>query len=205
MDRERGAVAIEMALMTMPLLLILIGIIEFGMTYRDNTAVMSAARTGARIASTGADDGPCAFVVTDETPCPPGSVPNLAQQAANAIARAGTALPKESIRYIMVYKANNSGYPGTLASMPTSCTGIPSCVTYVWRPSVSQFKYSGGAWPSATINACFPTNVDSVGVNVVADHSFVTGLFGSTIALSERAVMRFEPLPASSCAAGMHL
>jgi hypothetical protein len=123
---------------------------------------------------------------------------------ANAIARAGTALPEEAIRDIMVYKANDDGYPGSLSDLPDSCDGVPDCVTYTWRPVPQQFRYAGGTWPSAGINACFPANVDSVGVNVVADHDFVTGVFGSGLTLSEHAVMQFEPLLPAECAAGSH-
>jgi Flp pilus assembly protein TadG len=189
-----------------PVLLLLVGIIEFAMAYRDDVAVTSAARTGARIASTGADDGSCdpASALPDETPCPSGQVPNLAQNAANAIARAGTALPEESIRYIMVYEANEDGYPGSMSALPASCDGVPNCVTYTWRSGPQQFRYAGGTWRSAGINACFPTNVDSVGVNVVADYDFITGVFGSGLTLSEHAVMEFEPLLPAICAADTH-
>jgi hypothetical protein len=189
----------------MPVLLLVIGILEFTVAYRDNVAVASAARTGVRVASTGADDGPCVPDAADETPCPSGAVPLLAQTAANAIARAGTAVPEEAIRHIMVYKANDNGFPGSLSSTPSSCAGVSNCVMYVWRPLVGEFRYASGSWPSASINACFPSNVDSVGVNVVADHAFITGLFGATVTLSERAVMQFEPLPPESCASGAHL
>lgn len=196
--------AVETALVLIPVMLLLVGIIEFALAYRDNVAVTSAARTGVRVASSGPDDGPCVPSLADETPCPPLAVPNLAQNAANAIARAGTALPRESIRYIMVYKANANGYPGALTSLPNSCAGVLNCVMYTWKPAQNQFRYTSGTWPSATINACFPNNVDSVGVNVVADHDFLTGLFGGGLTLSEHSVMQFEPLLPATCAAGAH-
>ena len=49
--REGGAVAIEAALLTPLLLLLLFGIIEFGMLYKDYLAVTSSVRAGARMAS----------------------------------------------------------------------------------------------------------------------------------------------------------
>jgi hypothetical protein len=188
----------------MPVLLILVGILEFAMAYRSDVAVTTAARTGARIASTGADDGACVTNLADETPCPAGAVPNLAQSAANAVARAGSALPRESIRYIMVYRANTNGFPGTMTSLPDGCGSIPNCVMYTWRPALNEFRYASGTWVSSTINACFPSNVESVGVNVVADHDFITPVFGDGVTLSERSVLQFEPLPADSCASGAH-
>jgi hypothetical protein len=132
-------------------------------------------------------------------------VPAFAQIAADAVARAGSALPKESIQYVMVYKANTNGFPGSLSSMPSSCAGISSCVVYTWRPAVNAFRYKSGTWVSTTVNACFPSNVDNVGVQVVATHTFMNGmLFGAKMAMGDHAVMNFEPLPVAQCASGQH-
>jgi hypothetical protein len=199
---DRGAVAVETALVALPVLMILVGIIEMSMLVRDYVAVTSAARAGVRVAATGAEAGNCIPSVADETPCPANGVPNLSQAAADAISRAGTALPKEAIDHIMVYKANANGYPANLSSWPASCSGISNCVTYTWLPAQERFRYSGGSWDSRNVNACFPQNVDAVGVRVVAQHSFLTGVFGGGVTMSDRAIMNFEPLPPAVCAAG---
>lgn len=201
---ERGAVAVETALLTPLMLVILLGIIEIPMLIRDYVAVTTTARVGVRVASASPDAGPCTPNPADETPCPAGQVPQFAQLAADAIARSGTALPKESIRYILVFKANADGYPGTLSSLPTSCAGISQCVAYTWRPAANAFRYSSGTWQSSTVNACFPANLDSVGVQVVADHAFLSGLLGSTMTMTDHVVMNFEPLPSDRCASGRH-
>lgn len=201
--RERGAVAVEAALVTPVLVVLVFGIIEFSFALRDYVAVSSAVRTGARIASTGADLGPGVCPTDLASPCTPSSSPKLAQEAADAIQRAGSAMPKDSIDYILVYKANDGGYPGTETAMPSSCNGISDCVRFTWRDAEDKFRYSGGSWDSTTISACFPgtagSPLDRIGVDMHATHKFMTAIFGSSIGLSDHAVMDFEPLPSDSC------
>jgi hypothetical protein len=196
---QRGAVAVETALVTPVLIIVLLGIIELPMLIRDYVAVTSAARTGARVAA--AEPG---CLPTIANPCPATDPAPFGQLAADAVTRNGTALPAQSIRYILVYKANADGYPGALSSMPSSCAGVTSCLAYTWNATSGAFAPSGGSWDRQTVNACFPTNVDSVGVQVVADHEFLSGLLGTSLTMSEHAVMNFEPLPIGSCASGGH-
>jgi hypothetical protein len=186
------------------LIIVLLGIIEVPMLIRDYVAVTSAARTGARVAAAAPDAGSCVPNPADATPCPAHGAPNFVQIAADAIAGSGAALPAESIDYILVYKANANGYPGALASMPSSCAGIASCVAYTWSDTATAFRYSSGSWDSRTVNACFPSNIDAIGVEVVADHKFLSGLLGTSMTMTDRAVMNFEPLPVGGCASGSH-
>lgn len=204
---ERGAVALEAALTFPILLLILLGIIELTFLMRDHAVVVSDTRLGARIASTGSNAGVGTCPTgTGAPPCVPANVPALAQAAADAVQRAGSAMPVDQIEYLLVYKANASGYPGADSNqtMPTSCAGFSSCVMFKWRPSENKFRYNSGSWISSSINACFPGNLDRVGIALSAKHKTFTGLFGSELVLKDHAVMNFEPLPAQICAAGAH-
>src|SRR3954453_23719727 len=94
---QRGAVAVEAALVTPVLIILVFGIIEFALIMRDYVAVSSAVRVGARIASANPGAGLCS---AQPSPCAPATTPALAQQAADAIRQAGTAMPKDSIDYI---------------------------------------------------------------------------------------------------------
>jgi hypothetical protein len=204
---ERGAVALEAALTFPILLLIVLGIIELTFLMRDHAVVVSDTRVGARIASTGANAGVGTCPTGPGAPvCVPANVPALAQAAADAVQRAGSAMPVDQIQYLLVYKANASGFPGADSNltMPTSCAGFTSCVMFTWRPTEDKFRYNSGSWVSSTINACFPGNLDRVGIAMSAKHKTFTGLFGSYLTLNDRAVMNFEPLPAQICASGAH-
>ena len=208
---QRGAVAVEAALVTSFILVpMLLGIIEFCFVMRDYVAVTSASRSGARMASASAAAGVQVCDTGESgTDCSNTSAPQLAKVAVNAIQDQGTALNKDQVNYVLVYKANASGFPGTLTkwgSNPiTDCKNAGSCVTYTWVKGSGKFKYSSGngSWTSTTINACV-ANTDAVGVYINTTHRFVSNFFGATLPVSDRTVMSFEPLTAATCAAGTH-
>jgi hypothetical protein len=208
---ESGAIAVEAALVIPVLLILVFGMIEFAFVMRDYASVSNGVRTGARIASTGADAGPGTCETgTGAPPCTSTSSPALAQEAADAIQRSGSAMPPDAINYMLVFKANAAGYPGAESNrtMPATCTGTPNCVRFVWRPTLDAFRYAEGTWTSTSISACFPGSVtypmDRVGVYLNATHKMMTGLFGANITLSDRAVLDFEPLATQSCGANQH-
>jgi hypothetical protein len=202
---QRGAVAVEAALLTPFLCLLLFGIIEMSLLMRDAVSVNSSVRTGARIASVSANAGPGTCVASaNPPPCSPATAPALAQAAADAIERAGDAMPKDSIVWVMVYDANPGGYPQPVGNTTLTCS--TNCVMYVWDKTLDQFRYSSGTWDAKnTINACVnDPNRDAVGVALRANHSWITKLFGNGVSLSERSIMQFEPLPNEQCLPGKH-
>ena len=208
---QAGAVAVEAALVTPILFMLVFGMIEFAFVMRDYAGVSSSVRTGSRIASTGADAGPGTCEAGPlAPPCTGASSPALAQEAADAIQRAGSAMPPDSINYILVFKANSAGYPGPESNrtMPTDCSATLHCVKFVWRNDLDAFRYGGGSWDSRSISACFPGSVlhplERVGVYLNASHPMMTGFFGDSVTLSDRGVLNFEPLATQSCGAFQH-
>ncbi|CUR53967.1 hypothetical protein NOCA2110022 [metagenome] len=201
---ERGVVAVEVAIVTPLLLMLVFGIVEFALLMRDDTALTSATRAGGRVASANADAGPGGINEDGDcvTPCSPANAPMFAQLAANAVQQAGSAMPKDSITEFWVYKANNKGYPGADGSTTMTCS--TNCVKYKWVPAKDQFRYYSGTWLSSSVNGCAASPPDSVGVYIMANHKFLTGLFSASTTLDDHAVFAFEPLPTLTCAAGAH-
>jgi len=200
---ERGAVAVEAALVTPLLFVMLFGIIEMSLLMRDVVSASSSVRAGARTASALAAAGPC------NTACTPTTAPALAQSTASAIERAGSALPEDAMQWLMVYEDNGNGYPigqTALASSTGAALCSSNCVVYTWNATTDKFVYSSGSWNTTTqVNACVNDAArDSVGVAVRVKHTWITGLFGSGIDLTERSVMQFEPLPNETCKPGQH-
>lgn len=204
---ERGAVAIEAAMVTGVIFAMIFGIVEMAFLMRDHVGVASSARIGARAASTGAAAGACVADPADVVPCPPNGVPELAQRAADAIASSRSVLPKDAIEYVMVYKASGAG---GFTNAPDLAACITHCVAYRWSPAQNRFRYSQGSWDSRTISGCAdpkpPGNVplDAVGVQLLVEHEWLTGIFGESMDLSDTAVMSFEPLANVACAPGEH-
>ena len=96
---------------------------------------------------------------------------------------------KDSIEYILVYKANSKGYPGTdgNTTMPASCAGYDSCVKFKWSEDAKAFRYANGTWKSTTVNACAGQS-DAVGIYLRVKHHFTTGLFPDKVTVDDRAV-----------------
>ena len=201
---ERGAAAVEAALLTPLLVLVLLGIIETSLFMRDVVSASSSTRVATRIASVSAAGGPGTCQASaNPPPCTPASVPALAQAAADAVQKAGMAMPKDQINWILVYNADPTGWP--IGSNKTA-TCSSDCVKYVWDEGIDKFRYASGTWQSPSINACIndPQRM-SVGVILNSTHSWVTGVFGSGITLQERNVTQFEPLPFDSCKPNTHI
>lgn len=192
---DRGAVAVEAALVTPVLMLLVFGIIEMSLLMRDGVGVTNQVRAGARIAATEASAG---LTTTSGN-----KVPTFATDAVNAITNAGSSMPLSQTNYVLVYQANSAGYP--LPANNTAMTCTTNCVKYVYSSGSQGLVYSSGSWDSTTINACVnDASRMSVGVAMSAQHTWITGLFGTSVAVPGRVMMQFEPLPATSCTAGSH-
>ncbi len=200
---ERGAVVVEAALVTPLLMALLLGIIEMALLMKDDVALTSAVRTGGRTASANAGAGPGGINEGGDcvTPCSPANAPMFAQLAANSIQRASTALPRDSIEELWVYKANDKGYPGANGATVWACN--TNCVKYKWVDT-KGFRYMSGTWTSSTVNACANNSPDAVGIYMKAKHDFLTGFFTNDVMIEDHAVFAFEPLATLSCAPGAH-
>lgn len=179
---QRGAIAVEAAFIFPVLVLVLFGIIEFSLFLRDHVALSAATRSGARTAS--AEPRMSTF----------------GPDAAAAVLKAGTGMPFSNVQQMWVYEANAGGYPTNGGSASATTGNFNTCTTrcMVYTYSGGSFSQTAGAWDSALVNACpGDAGMTNVGIFIKASHSFVSGLLGSTIDITDHAVLRFEPIPAS--------
>ncbi len=210
---DDGGLTVEMAILTPFLFLLLTGIFEFGLAWRDSLSLSNAVRASARVASSAGD----------------GSTAD--HQALVALSAALEGLPSTEIEYVIIYDA--TGGSGANASIdgavPEVCRTNGSSVSSVGgHPNVCNI-YSGewlrtvfdpddtslfeGQTGSATDPRCASGRADRawcplereadqraaggpdyVGVYVATNHGWVTGLFGqSGLDMQDNAVMRIEP------------
>lgn len=218
--RDRGAMAVEFAIVVPVLTLLVIAMLEFSMVMRDWLGVSSAVRLGVRVAASAGDAGE-AICPGPPVICAPSTTPALAQSAADAIQRSGTSMPKELIDFIWVYQANNSGWPtNAVATAATSNAGAgannqttalangcnTSCVKFRWNDTLGKFVYDSGVWNSAKINMCVNSTLQQqVGVYMQATHPFLTSFIRRNMTLSDKAIMTFEPRQAGRCAVDEHV
>jgi Flp pilus assembly protein TadG len=177
---ERGAAAVEAALVTPLLILLVFGIVEYGMLFKDSLAVTSSIRSAARIASAEP------------------RVTTYAQDAADQVANSGGALKLTNTQQLWVYKAKANGFPiGDSGNVFAACT---ACTKFVWNNSTKHFDQSGtSTWLNTAQNACPGDPLhDSVGIYMAINHASITGLIFSTITIKDHVVMDLEPIPTAS-------
>jgi TadE-like protein len=175
---DRGAVAVEAALVTPLILLIVFGIIEFTLLLKDDVAVTSAVRAGSRTASAEP------------------RVPTFLDDTARSMSRTVQTLDKDGLEdgygQLFIYESDKDGFP--LGSPTTFACGT-HCVRYSWDATAAKFVKRSGSWDYRTINACAgDPNLTVVGVRLEYRHTFLTGVFGGGRTLSDESVQNFEPI-----------
>ncbi len=176
---ERGAVAVEAAIVSTLLLTILAGVVDVSMLFRTTYEVSSASRAGARLAAQQPLD------------------PNLAQHAAVQVATSMDGMNYSDITKLWVYKAN----PNSPTGEPSSGSGCGSqCVQFTvsadanGHPVVSA---GAGSWTGRMACAGDPVAgvdpVDAVGVRVQYRHDAPI-MFGEGKLVQETTTMRLEQL-----------
>lgn len=189
---DSGAVAVEAALLLPLVTLIILGIVEFGLLFRDVLTVQTAARDAARTASAHSRD------------------PDYVAQALERVKQSMSIRSPQDTDRILIYKAfDERGLPegadsATAALAPGGCS--IKCASYHGDAAGDYVPLGGSGWSAADQNACPDEGREYVGVIVAIDHAFITGQIGAMFTggsgdskmVFEKVVMRLEPRPASS-------
>ena len=183
-QRDGGVVAVETAIISMFLLVLLFGVVESSFLFKDYLSVSAATRAGARM---GASQPRIASV---------SGSPDFAQLAANQVTNAITGLIPANLQQVWVYKASaTTGLPdsGSFAS----CT---VCDKFTWSAVTQSLVDTSSSWPAGSQDACSgDSNRDSLGVYIQYRHSSPLGFFFKGAILNESTVMWIEPTTAPIC------
>ena len=171
----------------MPLLLLLVfGILEYGLVFRTNLSISESTRAGARVAVA--------------QPRVAGYELSASAAVSGALASAG--IPGDDIELLVIYKADPQTGRTIVGGDPSAC--VADCWKFRWDEGTRSFLLAGDSpsWDAGSQAACGSADkTDYLGVYVRAKYDFVTGFFGSSMTMTERSVMRLEPLPlADTCA-----
>ena len=191
---QRGAVIVEAALVLPVMIMIVIGIMEFGLLYSNYSTTIASTRSGARLAATQYSQAKIGTVETAE------QTAALAQIVAATEADLKVMNNAEPVG-MAIYRVDSSsangapagGYPGE--NMSGGCTS--RCIRYTWNPTTKKMVRQSGSWPDP--QRCVIANVESIGVYVQTKHKYITGMFGQTRTIGGHTVMRLEPVPSDSC------
>jgi Flp pilus assembly protein TadG len=181
---DRGASAVEAAIVTPVVMMLLFGIIELGFVFKDYLAVAGAVRAGVRTASANP------------------RVANFAQVAANKVAQTGGAMNFSDVKQLWVFKVD----PNTNKTIGfTNYSDCSYCVKFKWDSGTKAFVPITGAgaptWAYTDQSACSLSiggPLDRIGVYLQLKHDPFTGLVLHTIYISEASILSLEPIPVSS-------
>ena len=188
---DDGTIIAESALLTPFFVLLLFGMLEFGGAFRDYLTLSNAASTGAR---TAAIEGNTA--VAD-------------WNTILAIKEGASAMPMSQITRIVIYKAltPTAGMPSgcaTAGSAINHCNSYDKATIATVTPSatmpLSWANCTGptaGWCPTAVVSSgpriVSAANPDYLGVWVQIVHPWITGLFGTSLTMTQTSIIRLEP------------
>jgi hypothetical protein len=186
---ESGIAIVEAAIVSLVFFTVLIGILEFGLAFRDYLTTANVTRSGARAASGQGND------------------PLADYQILQSVKKASVGIGNGTIDYIVVFKATS--YNSSLASVSSTCeAGLPVsgvCNVYTtadWARPATDFGCDNTAEPD---NYWCPTTrkiaassssggpPDYVGVYVKMTHRNIFKLFAKTFVFEDQTIIRIEP------------
>ena len=194
--RERGAALVETAVITPLFFLLLMGVFEFGLLFRNNLTTNNAAHQGVRAASVSGDRPESDFLVL------------------RSIEHGLEAMDLDDLDFVVVFRASgpdDTVPPSCLVASQTMVVGNPSapaCNRYV--PSdlnlelddalgndLGNFRCATSAvdryWCPVDRETTIGSGIEYVGVHVQTTHHYLTGVLGGSKTLTETRILRLEP------------
>lgn len=205
---DEGSVIVQTAFSIPVVMLIFLGIFEYGMVFRDylsaSDAVLDGARIGAIMGGKSAVGGASADQVIMDT-----------------LRNDLSAMPASSIKKVVIFKGQPFGQGNALAQVPSACrfgnssSSASSCNLYDATTAFTQIQAANAAYFQCTTAANSPPPcgwpptptarrdgsgtttanpiIDYVGVYVKIDRPFVTRMFGTTFTFEAAGTQRIEP------------
>lgn len=203
---ERGAVLVESALLMPFILFLIFGIIEFSFALQTDAVLNDAARASGRTGASLAGDLGWRQSIADVASSQMRNLP-------------GTATPA----YLLIYKANDKGYPGADGNTSFGRNAVwqcwlnlnSTCVAGTWDATTKKFVAPTGGWDASAQGACAASyaSYDKIGVAIFVQYKPLTPMFNSFLkrdanlfdtpaawnALTEHAAFVFEPEGSGAC------
>jgi Flp pilus assembly protein TadG len=196
-DGSRGAVLVEFVLIAPVFAIIVAGVLELGLAFRDSMTVSNALRAGARVGSNAGRERLADYTILKSIEAAMAEVPTArinkiiiykATSTASTPSAACMALAAPTGSSPVGYSSATNGYcnvygPSSLSLTTSSFTGSTCTSTqpdYYWCPTSRQNQQALGA--------------DYLGVWMSVTYTYITKVFpGTGITIKDRAVMRLEP------------
>ncbi|HYI62048.1 MAG TPA: TadE/TadG family type IV pilus assembly protein [Acidimicrobiales bacterium] len=177
----------EAAFVTPVFFMLIFGIVEVGLAMNDNLALAHSVRAGSRMASASGNEAYADYGLL------------------RAIAREGSAIPRDQVERIVVYEATGPGALPTVGCRDGSPSSVAGNACNVYTPAdFDRPRTDFGCLPDKDTDRFFcpsdrnivltkTTGPDYVGVWMKVEHPWVTRMFGSTLTLTDSSVIQLEP------------
>lgn len=180
---EKGVALVEFAIIGPLFFVLVFGMLEFGLVFRDYLTVANTTRSGARTASAA------------------GKISSADYLILQAVRSASGALPASTIQKIVVFRSNANGDMNATCqtSSVTNTSLVLGCNTYnpadmnLSQAALASSGKSNFWGPTTRVDSQSGAGSDYIGVWIKVNHNLVTKLFGSTFTLTDKTVMRIEP------------
>ena len=186
---ERGAALTELVLIVPVFALIVCGVLEFGMAWRDSMTVSNALRSGARVGSNMGDDRYADYDILKAIEAAMREIPDTARVQRLVVYRAATSNSAPTASCMAGTPSSGTNpcnvYTGSdLARLKADFSGTTSCGASApdrfWCPTSRQNQQALGA--------------DYLGVWMQVQYNWITHMFpGTGLTIKDRAIMRLEP------------
>lgn len=182
---ERGTALVEAALVTPLFFLVIFGVFEFGLVFRQYLTVVNTTRNTARAATVAGNNVDADHRILQE------------------FAKSSKAIKQSEILFMVIYKAptvdadpeNTASLSGCLtASVAGKCNRYT--VADLARPASDFTGLSGApdaAWPPSSRIVSLAGPPDNIGVYVHTRHDKSSDAFGATHDFTDAVVYRIEP------------
>lgn len=186
--KERGAALVEAAFVTPVFFLLIFGILEMGLLYRDSLTNTNATKEGARAASVNGTNSDADFLILRSVNhgIEPIGLTNLDMVVVFKASGPGDEVPEE---------CKTSAQPGTCNRYTRSDFFRP--IRTAGGDATGNFGCSAGVsvdrhWCPASRNTRLGES-EYVGVYIQSRHDYITGFFGASTTLHDTTIIRLEP------------
>lgn len=185
---DGGAALVEAAIITPVFMLMALGLIEYGLVFRDYVALGNATSSATRTLSIW------------------GNAWDADYQTLQAAKKDLAAVPTGSIQRIVVFKATSGTDTSSWAGCKTGASTTNVCNVYTpvdWNRTPVNTWFGCGvgsidsAWCPTSRDVAVATSPDYAGVYVRINHTYVTKLFGNSVTLDNFVISRLEPQDAA--------
>jgi hypothetical protein len=197
-DRERGQGVVEFSIVVPVLLVLLLGMLEFGLLFDHTISLSYASREGARVGAALGNGGGPLGCGTGQSPNAATVDPQIIAAVQRVLTSPGSPIDESHIQLIQIYRSSSGGTP---------ITGDVNTWAYdpgngpVVDGKALDFRVQTVQWAACSRdNGASP---DSIGIGLVYRYQFSTPLAGAltffggpgtgTVTVSDRAVMALNP------------